>query len=200
MQINHEQEILKKLADPSFPKIEKEKLFEQIVNKYKDKIFLFIYNFIKEKGSKEDAEELAIETFLKLYKSIKNFKFKSSLETYIRKIALNLSINFLKSKKYETISIEETSQDIEDDTSESLMQQIEQKEIQKAIQNIISLLPDKQKICFHLSYYENLSYKEIAEILNITISSVESLLFRAKQNIKKYILKDKNLTEKFNIK
>lgn len=199
MEIVHEQEILKRIVNETLSKTEKEKLFEQIVNKYKDKIFLFIYNFIKEKGTKEDAEELTIETFLKLYKNIKNFKFKSSLETYIRKIALNLSINFLKSKKHETVSIEETSQNIED-TSENLTKQIEQKEIQKVMQDLIFSLPEKQRICFHLAYYENLSYKEIAEMLNTTVSSVESLLFRAKQNIKKLILKNKSLMERLGLK
>ncbi len=196
---NQEIEILKKLQDKLLPESQKEKLFEQIINKYKNKIFLLIFNIIKEKGTKEDAEEIAIETFVKFYKNISAFKFKSSLETYIRKIAINLSINFLKSKKYETISIEEASQDIKDIEFENFIDDIKQEEIREILQQIISLLPEKQKICLKLAYYENMSYKEIAEVLNTTVSSVESLLFRAKQNIKKYILKNKNLYNKLNL-
>lgn len=69
-------------------------------------------------------------------------------------------------------------------------------ELKILLTKIINMLPEKQRLALHLAKFQKMSYKEIAEVLNTTVSSVESLLFRAKQNIKKNILKNKEFIDK----
>lgn len=194
---NDEKQLVRWLQDDTIPIQQKEKLFEQIVNKYKEKIFNMVYNYLKPNVTVEDVEDIVIDSFFKFYKNIKNFKHKCSIETYLRRIAVNLTINFLKSKdRNSVVFLEETTLEEEKETT---TYDVEKEEIKKIFFSILNMLPHKQKIAFQLAYYENLSYKEIAEIMLTTVSSVESLLFRAKQNIKKYIVKNKELSKKLGL-
>lgn len=194
-------EIIKKLQQENLSEQEKEFLFNQIVDSYKNKLFRIIYNYLKPNVLKEDVEEIVIEVFLKFYKNIKNFQFKSSVETYLFRIAINLAINFSKSKKIEFISIDEKEQEIKEENSflEKFIISEQKQEIENIILKQITKLPPNQKVALYLANYEQLSYKEIAEIMEVSVSSVESLLFRAKQNIKKYILSNKELTKKLGL-
>ncbi|MCS7151272.1 MAG: sigma-70 family RNA polymerase sigma factor [Endomicrobia bacterium] len=202
-----DEEIVKKLQSTEISLQEKNFLIELLVNKYKDQLLSFIYNFGKNRITLQDAEEIVIETFLKFFNNIKNFKFKSSVETYIYRIAINLTKNFLKSKhlrnvkRLNIVPIEELEKDIphNENLENIIIYEDSQQEIKNLVLNLINRLPEKQKLVLHLALYEKMSYKQIATILNTTVSSVESLLFRAKQNIRKFIIQDKGLAKKFNI-
>ncbi|MCX7940691.1 MAG: sigma-70 family RNA polymerase sigma factor [Endomicrobia bacterium] len=202
-----DEEIVKKLQSTEISLQEKNFLIELLVNKYKDQLLSFIYNFGKNRITLQDAEEIVIETFLKFFNNIKNFKFKSSVETYIYRIAINLTKNFLKSKhlrnvkRLNIVPIEELEKDIphNENLENIIIYEDSQQEIKNLVLNLINRLPEKQKLVLHLAVYEKMSYKQIATILNTTVSSVESLLFRAKQNIRKFIIQDKELAKKFNI-
>jgi RNA polymerase sigma-70 factor (ECF subfamily) len=191
---------IQKLQDNDTPKEEKDRIFSWLVDKYKNKLFRFIFNYIQPYGIKEDAEEILLEVFTRFYKNIKSFKFQSSVETYLFRIGVNLSINFVKSKKLSFVSIDETN-DIEDNeqTLEKIIELENNENFKKIILELLLKLPDNQRLALHLANYEQLSYKEIAEVMNTTVSAVESLLFRAKQNLKKYILEDKKLKEIFGL-
>lgn len=179
---------------------EKEDVFCQIVEKYKNKLFNMVYNFIKNKGSAEDAEEIVLDTFVRFYKNVKKFRYECTLESYLRRIAINLAINFVKTKKVEFLPLEEFENSLQSETVEKeIINDVEQEELKKTFDRILSSLPERQRVCFYLAHYENLSYKEIAEVLSTTVPSVESLLFRAKQNIKKYVLKNKEIAKKLGI-
>ncbi len=190
---------IQKLQDDDTPKEEKDRIFSWLVDKYKNKFFRFIFNYIQY-GIKEDAEEILLEVFARFYKNIKSFKFQSSVETYLFRIAINLSINFVKSKKFSFVSIDEAN-DIEDNgqTLEKIIELENNENLKNIILELLLKLPDNQRLALHLANYEQLSYKEIAEIMNTTVSAVESLLFRAKQNLKKFILEDKKLKEIFGL-
>jgi len=190
---------IQKLQDDDTPKEEKDRIFSWLVDKYKNKFFRFIFNYIQY-GIKEDAEEILLEVFARFYKNIKSFKFQSSVETYLFRIAINLSINFVKSKKFSFVSIDEAN-DIEDNgqTLEKIIELENNENLKNIILELLLKLPDNQRLALHLANYEQLSYKEIAEIMNTTVSAVESLLFRAKQNLKKSILEDKKLKEIFGL-
>lgn len=202
-----DEEIVRRLQSAEISLQEKNFLIELIVNKYKNQLLSFIYNFGKNRITLQDAEEIVIETFLKFFNNIKNFKFKSSVETYIYRIAINLTKNFLKSKhlrnskKLNIVPIEELEKDIphNENLENIIIHENSQQEIRNLVLNLINHLPEKQKLVLHLAVYEKMSYKQIATILNTTVSSVESLLFRAKQNIRKFIIQDKELAKKFNI-
>lgn len=195
---NKETEIIKKLQDENLSQSEKEKIFKELVDIYKNSLLNFVYNYIQPKGIFQDAEEIVLETFIRFYKNIKFFKQKSSVKTYIFRIATNLSINFLKSKKEILEPIEEIDEKFSRYFSEEerIIENQKNEELKIILTKIINMLPEKQRLAFHLAKFQKMSYKEIADVLNTTVSSVESLLFRAKQNIKKNILKNKEFIDK----
>jgi RNA polymerase sigma-70 factor (ECF subfamily) len=196
-----DEEIVKILQDDSVPQNEKDCLFRQIIEKYENELYKTVYNYIFSKGTKEDAEDIVVETFARFYKNIKSFKLQTSVKNYLYRIAINLSINFLKSKKIDFVSFEEIKEQLEDKTSidGELIKEETQKELKEIISKLFHKLPDKQRTVLYLVTYKKMSYKEIAEVLNTTVSSVESLIFRAKQNLKKFVLKNKNLKERLGL-
>lgn len=195
---NKETEIIKKLQDENLSQSEKEKIFKELVDIYKNSLLNFVYNYIQPKGIFQDAEEIVLETFIRFYKNIKSFKQKSSVKTYIFRIATNLSINFLKSKKEILEPMEEIDEKFSRYFSEEerIIENQKNEELKILLTKIINMLPEKQRLALHLAKFQKMSYKEIADVLNTTVSSVESLLFRAKQNIKKNILKNKEFIDK----
>ncbi len=157
--------------------------FEELVKRYDYKIINLIYKYV---NNTADAEELAQEVFLKVWKYAKDYKGKSKFSTWLYRIAVNVCLNFKKKKILVTIEFNEKIYDNETGQSESYARnnQIEQNKSDELIRTAIDSLPPKQKIALVLSRFENKSYNEIAEIMDISISSVESLLFRGKQNLK----------------
>lgn len=200
--MENEIELIKKLQDKNISIQQRHSIFEIIVERYKNRIFKLIYNYIQPIGTKEDAEEITIEVFLRFYQSIYNFKMKCSFEKFLIKIAVNLSINFLKKKNKEhSISLEEIEAKLkeEDNTLTNIIKLESEIEMKKIVKNLILKLPVTQRMAIHLSFYEKMSYKEIADVMGTTVTAVESLLFRAKENLKKYILNNDELLRKFKI-
>ena len=196
-----DEEIVKVLQNDNTPKNTRDFLFNQIIEKYKNELYKTIYNYISSKGTKEDAEELVVETFVRFYKTIKNFKLQTTVEKYLYRISINLAINFLKSKKINFVSFEEIKDELQDETrvDKEFFEKEEQEELKKIVSSLLSKLPDKQRVALYLVTYKKMSYKDVAEVLNTTVSSVESLVFRAKQNLKKFVLKNKKLKERLGL-
>ena len=162
---------------------------DEIYIKYSKLVFNLALQYVQQK---EDAEEISQDVFVAVYKSVKDFQFKSDLQTWIYRITINKSLDFIKSKNRkkrfafitslfqdEQNEIYISSQDF--DHPGILMEQKEA--IQKIFQDINSL-PDTQKTVIILSKIEQKSQKEVAEIMNLSIKAVESLLQRAKINLK----------------
>jgi RNA polymerase sigma-70 factor, ECF subfamily len=175
-----------------------QKAFEQLVNHYQPLVVKTCLGFV---SSYADAEDLAQDVFIEVFQSLSSFRSEAQLSTWLYRIAVNKSLNFVRKQKRERMfrSIESffTSKgdiaeriDIEDkwgDTAETNIQRAENKQLLKSA---INSLPENQRIAFVLSKYQDLSYKEIAEVMNVTLSSVESLLFRAKTNLQKSLKKE----------
>jgi RNA polymerase sigma-70 factor (ECF subfamily) len=168
--------------------------FKTLVELYSNRVYNTILGFVQHN---EDAEDLAQEVFIEVYQSIHKFKGESKLYTWIYRIAVTKSLDHLKSKKrkkrfafLQSIFGNEGTELITDkphfDHPGVLL---ENKEHAKVLFYAISKLPENQQTAFTLSKVESLSYQEIAEVMQLSISSVESLLFRAKQNLQK-LLKD----------
>ena len=133
----------------------------------------------------EDAEDIVQEVFIDLFDSVARFREQSSLSTWLYRIALNKSYNFLRKKKVHDIFVRieqkwlhQQPDNVEDEDNKT--HQIE--ELHKAIE----ALPERQAKVFTLFFYQNMSQKEIAEVMNLkSVAVVEQLIFRAKQNIRK---------------
>ncbi len=170
----------------------KEEAFRFLIESYGDRVHNTILSIIQ---NKEDTEDLTQEVFVEIYNSISKFKGESQLYTWVYRIATTKALDLLRKRKAKKrfafitsiFSNEEDEMEIGDFNHPGII--IENKERAKILFDAMNKLSDNQKAAFTLSQIENLSYKEIAEVMKLSVSSVESLIFRAKSNLKK-ILKD----------
>ena len=167
----------------------KQSAFSQLLDDYQQKVFGTCISFIP---NKEDAEDVAQEVFLEVFKSISKFKGDSKLSTWIFKIATNKCLEFIRKKNTKKrfafmqtifgneIPIDKTSYFTEVNHPGILL---ENKEKSAIIFKAINTLPEAQRVVFTLAKIDDKSYQEIVEITDKSLSSVESLMFRAKKNL-----------------
>lgn len=171
-----------------------EEAFRQLVEKYKDAILNICYGYLR---NRTDAEDLAQDVFVEVYHSIESFRENSSLYTWIYRIAITKCLDELRYRKrlkrrawYKSRQWdEETEPEIDEldgqypDPQDDLEQQQRIEYIQRALEK----LPETQREAFTLVHFDGLSYKETAKAMGKTNSAVESLVHRAKQNLKTYL-------------
>lgn len=178
-----------------------QKAFEELVNRYQPLVTRTCLGFVNRYA---DAEDITQEVFIEVYQSLKNFRKESKLSTWLYRIAVNKSLNFIRKQKlhnnlrsienFFTAGNSSKSESIEIASPKSADADwnIEQEEDKQMLKRAINSLAENQRIAFVLSKYHDLSYKEIAEVMSTTLSSVESLLFRARQNLQSKLLKEIN--------
>ncbi|MCB9232714.1 MAG: RNA polymerase sigma factor [Bacteroidia bacterium] len=140
----------------------------------------------------EDAEDLTQEVFFEVFRSIANFKGDAKLSTWLYRIAVTKSLELLRSRKRKKrsgflVSIspgEDLGLGDESEINHPGMK-MENKEKAAALFQALAELPDNQRTAFTLSQIEGLSYTEVCETMDLSKSSVESLIFRARKNLKK---------------
>ena len=167
--------------------------FKYMVEAYQDLVFNTALGVVQ---NNEDAEDVAQEVFIQVYRSIDQFKGDSRLSTWIYRITTTKALDHIRSKKRKkrfafVTSLFGTNNELLHEPVDFQHPGIEmdRKEQAALLFRMISQLPDNQKIAFNLHKTEDLSYQEIADIMNISVSAVESLLFRARQNLRKMIEK-----------
>lgn len=140
----------------------------------------------------EDAEDVAQEVFVQLYESIKTFKGESKLSTWLYRITVSKAMDHLRKKKRKKRfayiqSLFGANEELVHDPPDFVHPgvSLDNKEKAKVLFKAIDQLPAKQKIAFTLNRIEGLSYQEISEIMKLTVASVESLLHRARKNLRK---------------
>lgn len=159
-------------------------IYKYVYDKYVRIVFNVCY---KMSGSKEEAEDASQEVFIKVFNSIDSFRADSKLSTWIYRIAANVCMNFQRRKKivkFLSFNFWEEEKDLPVENY-TPFNSLEKLEIQNIVQNALNRLPAKQKTALILSRYEEKSYKEIAEIMGTSLPAVESLIFRAKENLAK---------------
>jgi len=139
-----------------------------------------------------DAEDVTQEVFVKAWESIEGFKGESKLSTWLYRISVTKSLDFLRSKKRKKRfayiqSLFGLNDELIIDPADFLHPgvKIEKKELSVALFKAISQLPEQQKAAFVLSRVEGLNHKEVSEVIGTTVPAVESLLQRAKLNLRK---------------
>ena len=166
-----------------------ELVFRQLVLQYQDKIFNTCISLVK---NAEDADDLTQEVFIEIFRSIHKFREDSLLSTWIYRIAVNKSLEHLRRMKRKRRAgiltwfnkeYREVSNDAADFNHPGVM--AENEEQSRILFRAVEKLPESQKIAFTLHKLEGLSYEQIAAVMQKTLSSVESLMHRAKSNLKK---------------
>ncbi len=157
-------------------------LFKEFILNYRSFVLNVCYKFV---NNSDDANDVAQEVFIEVYKNIGKFRGDSSVSTWLYRIAVNKSLNFIRGKKKNAGLYESTDTPSEGTPDSELIN----KERAKILDDAINLLPQNQKAAFVLSKKEDLSNKQIGEILHLSVKAVESLLDRAKKNLQKRLIK-----------
>ncbi|MGC4039374.1 MAG: RNA polymerase sigma factor [Flavobacterium sp.] len=168
--------------------------FEKLYHEYKILVFNVALNYLQ---NTEDAEEVTQDVFIKVHHSLQNFNQRSSYKTWIYRIAINQCLDFIKQKnsKKRFFIFGKKSQNEQEYLSTATFEHpgilMENKEDAAILFETINTLTENQKTAFLLSKLDGLGNPEIAEIMELSISSVESLIFRAKATLQE------RLAEKF---
>jgi RNA polymerase sigma-70 factor (ECF subfamily) len=164
--------------------------FGELVEKYQKRIYELAYGFTHHP---EDAHDLSQEIFFKAFKALKRFKGDSSFYTWLYRIARNAGIDHTRRKAGRiNISFEEAfppddSQYYPRCDSNSVPYRLEQDELGIEIEKAIQQLSPRQKQVFVLRHYEDLSLREIADLLNLRIGSIKAHLFSATRKLRKLL-------------
>lgn len=171
-----------------------EEALEQLYNQYCDKVYNTLISYTK---NAEDADELLQDVFVTIYNTASGFQFNSSVSTWIYRIAVNKALDFLRKKNSQKRSGVFTSLYVKDSAEVKYESTdfvhpgvtLENQENAKLLFQAIEKLPDNQKTAYLLTQVEGLPQKEVAEIMDQSRKAVESLVQRAKANLKKELEK-----------
>lgn len=165
-----------------------------MVDTYRDRVYNTALGIVQ---NAEDAEDVAQEVFIQVFRSIGSFKGESKLSTWLYRIATTRSLDLLRSRKSKKRF--GLLQRLFGDGNEPVMEipdfnhpgvALDRKENAARLFRAISQLPENQKIAFTLHKLEDLSYQEVSEVMQTSLPAVESLMHRARQNLKKILEKD----------
>lgn len=178
-----------------------EDAFRELVLKFQDSVFNTALGYVQNAA---DAEDVAQVVFIKIHRSVNQFKGESKLFTWIYRITVTQSLDFLRSKKskkrFGFIS------SLFGDDNRPLHEPVDfhhpgvvldRKEDAAKLFSIINKLPENQKTAFLLSKVEGLSYQEIADVMQVSSAAIESVLHRAKQNLRKILEKEVEKGQRF---
>jgi len=159
--------------------------FQKLVNRHRAGVISLAYGFVK---NQEESEDIAQDVFVKIWQKAAGFKGDSSVPTWIHRITINSALNQLRKNKRISF-FQDISNFLSISSSETPYKELVSKERNNIFYKAVQALPENQSIAINLRHIQGRSYQEIAEIMDVSVSSVESLLFRAKKNLKKKLSK-----------
>lgn len=173
-----------------------EAAFKFLVDTYQDRVFNTAIGIVQ---NAEDAEDVAQEVFIQVFRSIHSFKGEAKLSTWIYRIATTRALDHLRSKKskkrfgfLQRLVGEGNDPVLELPDFHHPGVALDRKENAARLFKAIDRLPENQKTAFTLHKLEDLSYQEISEVMKTSVAAVESLMHRAKQNLRKMLEKEQD--------
>lgn len=164
--------------------------YEELIRRHQRKIYALVYNMT---SNKEDAEDMVQDVFVKAFASLKNFKGDSSFYTWVYRIAVNRTINFLKKRKRNPdLSLDDMDQAIERDPAyvelrarESPVRDAGLSELQKKLNEALQTLSEKHRTVVVLHDIQGVPHEEIARMIGCSEGTVRSRLFYARQHLQR---------------
>src|SRR6478672_6892103 len=159
---------------------------EQLIEKHQTLVAGTIARML---GSSSDVEDIAQQVFIRVWKSAGRYVARAKFTTWLLKITRNLVFNEMRRAKrhpHLPVQIDPEAEEIQlkDETASTPDVTLLQTELQQAIEKAITLLPETQRMALVLRRYEELSYDEIADVLDLSVPAVKSLLFRARTELR----------------
>lgn len=158
-----------------------------IVDRHKDRVFNLA---LRISGNREDAEEVAQDSFLKAYRSLNGFKMKSSFSTWLYRIVYNTAISQIRLRKKGILSLEDFPADAGDFRTENVTEEEAENEYRNSLVNYaLQKISEEERGLISLFYYEELSIDEISGVTGLPKSTIKVKLFRARQKMLEVIEK-----------
>ncbi len=162
----------------------KEAAFTRIIKKYQEKLYWHIRRMVVEH---EDANDVLQNMFIKVWKSLENFREDSQLYTWLYRIATNESLTFLQQqKKRSAISLSEDDNPLSNRIKAD--EHFDANKIEWKLQLAIQKLPEKQRAVFNLRYYDEMPYEEMSRVLETSEGALKASYHHAVKKIEEYIL------------
>jgi RNA polymerase sigma factor (sigma-70 family) len=166
--------------------------YDELVKRYQERIYATIYHMT---SNHEDANDLAQESFLKAYQALKSFKGGSTFYTWLYRIAVNKTINFIKQRKNRHhFSLNDLDFNAENDpdlvalvSNNTPLRNVGLTELQKKLNEALHRLSEPHRMVVVLHDVQGMSHDEIAEIMDCNIGTVRSRLFYARQQLQGYL-------------
>ena len=161
----------------------------ELFNGWKDRVFTIALGFLPDR---EDAEDICQEVFMEVFRSVQSFRGEAKLSTWLYRVTVNKSLALIRSRKAKkrfgsilSLLPGEGPQIKDNRVFNHPGLNLENKEKGEVLYKALARLPDNQRIAFTLSQVDGLSYDEVCETMHLSKSSVESLIFRARKNLRK---------------
>ena len=158
-------------------------LIEQLMEHYTEKVYLLAYSFVRDRGI---AEDISQEVFLKAYKYIDNFRGDASLKSWIYRITVNTSMDFLKKKSLKQMLLENSFLENFNRTESAETSYLEADRNEQLLQIIITL-PMKYRTVIVLHYFYDLKINELSDVLDLKINTVKTRLSRGRELLRRKI-------------
>ncbi len=162
--------------------------FEELVERYQNRLVGILFHLV---GSKDEAEDLCQEVFLRIYKARKGYRARAKFATWLFTIANNLALNYLRRKGRHAsvpLSVGSGSQAISPIGREGTPSaQMRKAELSDVVRDALATLNEDQKIAVLLNKFEDMSYAEIAEVMNRSPEAIKSLLARARNQLREQL-------------
>jgi len=179
-----------------------QRAYAELMQRYKDSIYFMTLKMI---NNKDDAMDLTVETFGKAFENLDRYKPDFAFSTWLFRIATNNSIDFIRKKRLSVISMDSMVDDEGDDRplqikSDTLNPEESsiKKQQSKELKDIVDKLPSRYKTLIVLRYFDELSYEEIAQQLDLPLGTVKAQLFRARDLLSNVLnRRKKNLSGDF---
>ncbi|HKV82503.1 MAG TPA: sigma-70 family RNA polymerase sigma factor [Candidatus Sulfotelmatobacter sp.] len=164
--------------------------FEYLVQKYRRPMVSFMYRMARNSAA---AEDLAQEVFLRVYRSRETYEASAKFSTWLYRIATNLAVNHARDSRHERPEVQVSLDEPDDDTGTTLElpdaslnaeQQMVRRERMQAIRRKVEALPEQQRLAVIMHKYQQMDYKQIADVLKKSESATKSLLFRAYETLR----------------
>jgi len=161
--------------------------FSYIVDRHKNRAYNLAFRIC---GNHEEAEEIAQDSFMKVYRSLSGFKMKSSFATWLYRIVYNTAISHVRNRKIRLLSLEDFPADATDFLSAGISEEEADRDYRNSLVNFaLQKITEEERGLISLYYYDEMSTDEIADVTGISRSNIKVKLFRARQKMMEIIEK-----------
>jgi RNA polymerase sigma-70 factor (ECF subfamily) len=154
--------------------------FEELVRRHTRGVLNLVYRYL---GDAAGAEDAAQDVFVKVYRARKKYRPEAKFTTWLYRIAVNHCLNEIRSRKSQPVGAAPIDDLLEEPAGTPVDAQLRRQELRRAVKEAINALPENQRMAVILARYQEMSYVEIADAMNLSIEAVKSVLFRAKENL-----------------